>query len=149
LLIRGSETKDGFKAQKFHEKCDGKGPTLLLLKIHTGEILGGYNHQSWNQKKINIINLKTNKSFIFRLNENNPENSLIGKPARTILLFNLAKEPGLLFGQDLCLKKDFKDENNYCKKSVYNSKIRDTSEKFSVEDYEVFQIFEREEQAIN
>ncbi|CAG8781599.1 2213_t:CDS:2, partial [Racocetra fulgida] len=52
LLIRGSN--DGFKASEFHEKCDDKGPTLIVLRVKdTNEILGGYNH----------LNLCLNKDF--------------------------------------------------------------------------------------
>ena len=29
LLFKGS--RDGFKAENFHEKCDNKGPTLTLI----------------------------------------------------------------------------------------------------------------------
>lgn len=105
LLIRGSH--DGFDAPTFHEKCDNQGPTLVVLKVKgTGEILGGYNHLSWNQKKkLNFIKQTKNKSFIFALDKNNINNSKISRPTKTILTFNLSKKCGLNFARDLCLNK--------------------------------------------
>ncbi len=33
---------DTFAAAKFHELCDGKGPTLTLIKTTANHIFGGY-----------------------------------------------------------------------------------------------------------
>ncbi|EGG19891.1 hypothetical protein DFA_06995 [Cavenderia fasciculata] len=46
LLYKGS--RDGFEASNFHQKCDGKGKTITLIKSGDGNIFGGYNSQSWN-----------------------------------------------------------------------------------------------------
>ena len=40
LLYRGS--RDGSTSKIFHEKCDEKGPTLVLYKNDIGTIFGGY-----------------------------------------------------------------------------------------------------------
>ena len=41
LLYRG--TRDGFGSKEFHQKCDGKGPSLTLIKSKPfGRIFGGY-----------------------------------------------------------------------------------------------------------
>ncbi|RIB01885.1 hypothetical protein C2G38_2150254 [Gigaspora rosea] len=141
LLIRGS--RDGFDASKFHEKCDGEGETLVILKVKgTDEILGGYNHLSWNRKKkINVINQKTNKSFIFALDKNNINDPKIGRPTKSILSFNLSKKHGLHFARDLCLNKNFSEEcKNFCKPLVYDQPIRDSIDYFSVEEYEVYKV---------
>ncbi|EXX59209.1 hypothetical protein RirG_191030 [Rhizophagus irregularis DAOM 197198w] len=46
LLLRGS--RDGFTPKKFHELCDGKSNTVILIKIEgTEEIVGGYNPLIW------------------------------------------------------------------------------------------------------
>ncbi|CAG8711922.1 3063_t:CDS:2, partial [Acaulospora morrowiae] len=46
LLVRG--TKDGFDSKIFHEKCDDKGKTVVVMKIHsTGEVIGGFSPVSW------------------------------------------------------------------------------------------------------
>lgn len=46
LLYRGS--KDGFQAATFHAKCDGKGPTLGIIKSKTGQLFGFYVSINWN-----------------------------------------------------------------------------------------------------
>ncbi|CAG8732491.1 8777_t:CDS:2, partial [Cetraspora pellucida] len=47
LILRGSQ--DGFTPKKFHDHCDGKGPTLTILREkQSGEILGGYNPLNWH-----------------------------------------------------------------------------------------------------
>ena len=41
LLFRGS--KDGFSSEQFHNLCDNKGPTLVLVKSRLGFYFGGFN----------------------------------------------------------------------------------------------------------
>jgi hypothetical protein len=58
LLYRGS--KDGFAAKNFHEKCDNKGPTVVIIENTTGNKFGGYAAVSWTSAGVDI---KTNESF--------------------------------------------------------------------------------------
>src|SRR5439155_22167800 len=47
LLFQGS--RDGFGGKVFHDKCNGKGPTIVVVKIRgTEELIGGYNPTSWH-----------------------------------------------------------------------------------------------------
>ena len=46
LLYRASE--HGYSGQSFHEYCDDKGPTLVIIKSSGGWIFGGYTTQSWS-----------------------------------------------------------------------------------------------------
>ena len=46
LLYRASE--HGYTAESFHECCDDKGPTLIIIKSTNGCIFGGYTTQSWS-----------------------------------------------------------------------------------------------------
>ena len=46
LIYRGS--KDGTTSNIFHNKCDNKGPTIILFKNDKGNIYGGYCPISWN-----------------------------------------------------------------------------------------------------
>ena len=46
LLYRASE--HGYTAKSFHEYCDDKGPTLIIIKSSEGWIFGGYTTQSWS-----------------------------------------------------------------------------------------------------
>ena len=50
LIFRASEHKDG--NQSFHECCDDKGPTLIVVKSREGWIFGGYTTQSWSGEGI-------------------------------------------------------------------------------------------------
>ena len=46
LLYRASE--NDYTAESFHEYCDNKGPTLVIIKSSGGWIFGGYTTQSWS-----------------------------------------------------------------------------------------------------
>ncbi|MDR3411792.1 MAG: TLD domain-containing protein, partial [Formivibrio sp.] len=45
LLYRGS--RDGMTAAAFHGLCDGKGPTLVLVRCEEGWVFGGHADASW------------------------------------------------------------------------------------------------------
>ena len=62
LLFRA--TRDGFGAAKFHQKCDGKGPTVVIAKSAGGHIFGGYTETAW----VSSEGYKNcSDSFLFRL----------------------------------------------------------------------------------
>ncbi len=46
LIYRSSE--HGYTIESFHECCDDKGPTLIVIKSSGGSIFGGYTTQSWS-----------------------------------------------------------------------------------------------------
>ena len=45
LIYRASE--HDYSAKSFHDYCDNKGPTLIVIKSSGGWIFGGYTTQSW------------------------------------------------------------------------------------------------------
>jgi hypothetical protein len=51
LLYRGS--RDGFKAQNFHDRCNNKGETLVIIKSDADYIFGGYTEINWDNTKWN------------------------------------------------------------------------------------------------
>ena len=53
LLYRASE--HGYIAKTFHECCDDKGPTLIVIKSREGWIFGGYTTKSWNRDGLCIF----------------------------------------------------------------------------------------------
>jgi len=57
-------TADEYTATEFHNKCDNKGPTVLLVKSMEGYVFGGYAAHSWDSsgKYINC-----SSSFLFTL----------------------------------------------------------------------------------
>ena len=46
LIYRSSEHE--YRAKSFHEYCDDKGPTLIVIKSSGGWIFGGYTTRSWS-----------------------------------------------------------------------------------------------------
>jgi len=57
-------TRDGMGNVKFHEKCDNKGATVIIIQSGSGNIFGGYTSQVWdvsNAKKYNATD------FIFSI----------------------------------------------------------------------------------
>jgi len=68
LLYRSST--DGKTAQNFHNKCDKKGPTLVLIKCKFhgashSSIIGGFTDQSWDINKNQHVT--STQSFIFSI----------------------------------------------------------------------------------
>ena len=50
LLYRASEHE--YTSKSFHECCDDKGPTLVIIKSSNGCVSGGYTTQSWRERGI-------------------------------------------------------------------------------------------------
>ena len=44
-------SRDGWAASQFHSLCDGKGPTLTIIRVDNKYIFGGYTAASWMQGK--------------------------------------------------------------------------------------------------
>jgi hypothetical protein len=62
LLYRAS--RDGWRAQDFHSRCDNKGATVTVIKCTGGFVFGGYADRSWNS--IGKHN-QSPKAFLFSL----------------------------------------------------------------------------------
>ena len=62
LLYRA--TRDGFSAENFHSKCDGKSNTLTVIRTKLGYVFGGFTTKPWS-----IIGKYANDpdAFIFSL----------------------------------------------------------------------------------
>jgi len=57
---------DGADPNKFHEKCDNRGPTITLVKLDDNHIFGGFNPLSWiNEFMYN----QTEDSFLFSISD--------------------------------------------------------------------------------
>ncbi|UZO06757.1 uncharacterized protein OCT59_027066 [Rhizophagus irregularis] len=153
LIYRASQ--EDFKINKFHENCDNKGPTVVVIKVHeSGEIIGGYNPLEWRSFKIaederssllyhncdfyNNHQRKSSNSFIFSLtNRTAPVLSRVTSKREAI---TWCKNKGPCFGlQDLFV---YSLNNNIVGKSKqhsYEKKVIN-KEAFEIEEYEVFQI---------
>lgn len=57
-------TRDGFLANNFHEKCDGKAYTITLVITSIGRRFGGFTDQAWDKSGNNKTG---DKGFILSL----------------------------------------------------------------------------------
>jgi len=134
LLFKAS--KDGFTCAKFHEKCDNKGPTLVIIESSQGYLFGGYASIPWfatDSKR------SAPGSFLFSLlNQSNTPPRQFPMKDSMIGGFN---GWGPMFGSDY----DLYIKNN-CNTSPNDTRTRTTDitaatfvpDGFLVKDYEVF-----------
>ena len=155
LLYRGSE--NNFDANKFHELCDGKGPTLILVRSEKQKLFGGYSKTLWHS---NNTFSKGSGSFLFSLSQQTKHELIQGREGYAI---RGGKGNGPIFGgysngdRDLRISHSCNQQNNgeksfsnlgnsYC---LPNNMTVDSieantylsgsnNEFFKVEEYEVF-----------
>ena len=64
LNYRGS--KDGWKSEDFHQRCDNKGPSISLFRMKDGDCIGGFTVNSWSSP--DFWECKSDKrAFLFNL----------------------------------------------------------------------------------
>jgi hypothetical protein len=151
LLLRGS--RDGFTPKTFHTICDNRLNTVTFIKVkETGEILGGHNPSVW---KSSDDWSQSYYSFIFSFkSKGDIKDPILSRVKNThkSLLYNFCNGP-TFGGYDLRISYNGDyyrygmDEEpfnyNICKQTNYEKRIRNTEDKFHVEDYEVFQIINK------
>jgi hypothetical protein len=141
LILRGS--RDGFSPNKFHEICDNQSHTITIIKVKdSNEILGGYNPIAWNYSGSKYGYTKNSFIFSFK-NGEDIEDYILSRVKGTIFAIYNDINFGPTFGfNDLKLSgeesKNFYYNMSDC--SVYEKQIREISDAFSVEEYEIFQI---------
>ncbi|RGB42628.1 hypothetical protein C1646_132838 [Rhizophagus diaphanus] len=140
LLLRGS--RDGFTPKKFHELCDGKYNTVTFIKIKgSEEIIGGYNPLIW-KSSVGTWG-KTKESFIFSFKGKNIKDAIISNVKDEKYAIYCRSICGPFFGSDIFItacSESANYTNTWCRKFYYEKEIRKTTDEFSMEDYEVFQI---------
>jgi hypothetical protein len=140
LILSG--TRNGFKGRIFHEICDNKPRTLTIIRVSgSGEVLGGYNPIAWKTGGYSA----THDSFIFSFKSTfSIQDYILSRVKDHNFAISNHSDRGPSFGvEDLVLRGKSKRYNNsVCKLSSYEKPIRKTNSKFSVDEYEVFQIIE-------
>ncbi|GBC37429.1 hypothetical protein RhiirA1_469922 [Rhizophagus irregularis] len=131
-----SSNKDGSVPMDFHAKCDYIRETITVVKVNTGQIIGGYNPVSWN-----IVNSKyyhSNDCFIFNISSHTT--AKIGRAGiNTNSIFcNSGYMPTFGGGADLRI---YSDKSGYCIPSTYPDIGLPTNFNFSV--FEVFQVISK------
>lgn len=136
LLYRCS--KDGDLSSTFHDKCNGKSPTIVFVKTKNNCKLGGYTTAKWN----NIQDFSSDKdAFIFSFTEKkkysikNSENAIFGGEMNGPI-FGLNE----LFIKDNCLSNG--GENSEPSYYNFNKKgeLVGGKEYFEILEYEVYLI---------
>jgi hypothetical protein len=109
LIYRASH--DGFEAVKFHEKCDDKPNTFILIKSENKNVFGCYTEQSWSGK-----GGKTDpNAFIFSLV--NKINRPLKIKSQSEYSINCDIDSGPCFGLfgDFCISSNNEGIKNYSK----------------------------------
>ncbi|RHZ60507.1 hypothetical protein Glove_352g55 [Diversispora epigaea] len=149
LILRGSI--NGFAPQTFWKICHGYSKTVVVVKVKgTDEILGGYNPLTWDSSKSNDSWESTSYSFIFSLKNGNIQNSILSKVKNYgQVIKNVGKDNqkkyGPHFGDDFYMyssSSDFTLDNECCVSGCngYEKPIRTSTDKFSIDEYEVFTV---------
>ena len=82
LLYRAS--RDGWRVQNFHSKCDGKGATLTAIKTANGCVFGGFSDVTWDSQGRNTTSSKAWLFSIKSLAGTPPQKMPIKPSARTV-----------------------------------------------------------------
>jgi len=129
---------DGDRAQDFHEKCDGKGPTVVIIKTRTGNIFGGYTDVSWDS---NPSWQQSSSSFIFRLRPHIGWYELKSKK-RHAVLHHKTYGPVFGVGYDIMVSDNALDnQSSYVEGNTYAASkytLNGGTRHFQVEDYVVY-----------
>jgi len=128
-------TRDG-GINKFHEKCDGFGPTITLMKSTENKIFGGYTDIEWKSKGDEVKG--KGKSFLFFVNDDKSMTKLKCIKGNTEVYHDANQ---LTFGVDRILITDQRLKENKCKFYV-NDKYYQMAdgENTKVEDFGLKQI---------
>jgi len=89
-------TKDGWSSAKFHALCDGKGPTVVLVKLTNKHVFGAYTKESWGRGGRLV---RDDTAFVFSLSDGASRGPLkcpIRSPDQAINWF----DSGLQFGSN-------------------------------------------------
>ncbi|KAJ3448606.1 hypothetical protein M0812_01088 [Anaeramoeba flamelloides] len=67
LKRRFNSRTDGWKYQTFHQKCDNKGKSIVLIKLKNNSLFGGFAAIDWHSSGRYWKQSTGNKSFLFSL----------------------------------------------------------------------------------
>ena len=148
LLYRATE--HNFNSSKFHQLCNGKGKTLVLVRSKLKNIFGGYSTTPWFSSNIGVYSFAPG-SFLFSLDKQTKHTIINQNEGNAIYGYNNLG-PTFGGGKDLNLYNNCQSTNeNYANLghtySLPNNISYDTNDsksylagscKFEVEEYEVF-----------
>ena len=121
LIYRGS--RDGYTAKNFHEKCDNRGPTVVIVENTIGNKFGGYAAVSWTSGNGGKFEIKNNESFSCFLFSVDKKQKLPYNPGSNHRALGHSPDYGPIFGYAAALAiadNCNANSNSYCDYS-YNS----------------------------
>jgi len=131
---------DGDGSIDFHEKCNGKGPTVVIVKTTTGKVFGGYTSVSWSSAG---IWKRAPTSFLFQLRPRLSHFALRNRDDRFATLQHPDYGPTFGEGNDLMILGGALSHNrSKAKGKTYRANghtLNDGTQYFQVKDYAVFQ----------
>jgi hypothetical protein len=133
-------SKDDKTPGAFHEKCDNKGPTIVIIKIkESKQIIGGYNPFSWDSSKSYKF---TTDSFMFSFTDRKDTKTAKVSYSNGIHSIGCYPTYGPIFGGDFFCKNDGTSWNYYDNFFSYPG-IDIPIGNIDVDYYEVFQIIKK------
>ncbi|MCQ2821703.1 MAG: TLD domain-containing protein [archaeon] len=139
-----SAKEDGDKARNFHNKCDGQGPTLTIIKSDTGFTFGGYTSLSWESEDNNdyedlnafLFSLDYKKKYPAGKKDGIKKNSDYGATFSTT-----SNGYSIIRIKDNCRNND---NFTWCDDYYGNPKLQKSTkaeaEDFKVDDYETYKV---------
>ena len=138
-------SKNGESWENFHEYCDNKGPTLVLIETTKDKIFGGFTPLNWKKEDNGELGDDSNQTFIFSLNLNKKYDLI--KTERKAIRFT--KDFGPIFGdKDIALNKNMKTGISFAnelsnflpKNNLELTGGKGDKENFETKEVEVFKI---------
>jgi hypothetical protein len=109
LLFRSS--RDGASAAAFHSRCDGKGPTLTLIRDTAGNVFGGYAAVQWSSPAvlagIGWVWLNDPAAFLFTVVNSHADPPALFPSTANGRSIGCASSYGPWFNNDLCVYGSF------------------------------------------
>jgi hypothetical protein len=135
-----SMSRDGLNNVTFYSKCNGQGPFVVLVRVQSKKIYGGYNPIGYTAEGNNNKWLSATESFIFSFeNDQDTNNMKISRVASnaTCAVYDYVNYGGFFnFGGDLYIAgQNLLVGHN---KSHYNNSFNQSG--FSIEEIEAFTI---------
>ena len=133
-------TRDGDSSSAFHNKCNGKSPTLTLVKTSNGYRCGGFTNTPWDSSE---KCKEDNNAFVFSMDT---RSKYMSTNSNSIYCYS---KYGPIFGDgyDLLLANGFftAANSNQCNcpstyKTVKQSELTGGEYRFTVKECEVYQI---------
>ena len=105
LIYRG--TRDGSSSNDFHNKCDNKGESIILIKNNKDNIFGGYTSYPWGKGNGNYHSAPD--SFLFTLTNiyNINPTKFPSKNDQKEVYHYIGNGPCFGYACDLYIKNDF------------------------------------------